>query len=212
MLKSLFPQVNWESVEIVGFDMDGTLYDEFDFIVQVYKPISGRLAQSCLGNSKAIYSWMLCRWLEKGSSYNHIFEEVLEKYNYKNSNRNVILECLDLYRNFQPKLVLSERVKILLSTLHKKYSLFLITDGSCALQTAKFQALGLQRWFQPENFAISGCFGSQYYKPSTLIIDKIAVLNSGVKPQKVVFFGDRDIDREFSCNSGFQFASVKSLL
>ena len=39
-MKSLFNKINWDEISYVGFDLDGTLYDEYDFIYNVYLEIS----------------------------------------------------------------------------------------------------------------------------------------------------------------------------
>lgn len=210
MLKSLFPQVNWDNIRVVGFDLDGTLYDEFDFITQVYIPIANILADAASADSDTIYSWMLRRWLEKGSSYSFVFSEVLEPYNLNKAKTDaVISKCLDTFRGFKPDLVLSQRVKFLLDVFYHSYAMFIVSDGSSNLQAAKVKSLGLLNWFELDNIAVSGDFGAQYTKPSILCIDKISILQSGLEPNQVVFFGDREVDRQFSITAGFQFVPVK---
>ena len=39
MLNVLYPDIDWSHIKYIGFDLDGTLYDEFEFIVQTYKKI-----------------------------------------------------------------------------------------------------------------------------------------------------------------------------
>lgn len=212
MLKSLFPKIEWDAIQIVGFDMDGTLYDELDFIIQVYQPIARHMASLCLVEPDMIYPMIVKRWLEKGSSYPYIFEEVLAQHHVEESIRKTaISECLNIFRNFKPQLILTERVQILLDAFSRQYELFLISDGSANLQRAKFQSLGLDRWFHSKNVAFSGCFGPQFQKPSTLIIEKIRILNSVANPEEVVFLGDRRVDCEFASKARYQFVGVKCL-
>ena len=59
MLKSLFPRINWDAVRIVGFDMDGTLYDEADFISQVYCDIAKLLAETGHAEPEILHTWMM---------------------------------------------------------------------------------------------------------------------------------------------------------
>lgn len=192
--------------------MDGTLYDEFDFIVQVYKPISERLAGICNGNSQDIYTWMIEKWLAKGSSYNSIFDEILKSYGIKKNQREKFtLEILNVFRNFNPKLNLSKRVQYLLDFFKNNFELFLVTDGGVTLQTAKFKTLGLEKWFKPENVWISGGSGPEYQKPSCRIIEKIKILNHPINPKKVVFFGDREADKNFALNMQYHFIKVYCL-
>lgn len=209
MLKSLYPTVNWDKVRSVGFDLDGTLYDEFNFIEQVYRPIGRYLAGICMGDEKEIYVYMLQRWLEKGSSYNQIFNDVLSLYEEAGcATSEVIQHCLKIYRNYRPILELPRRVNILLNYFAERYPMFLITDGQSSLQRAKISALGLGKWFSPEHIFISGDYGSNYQKPALLVLEKIKLFSKQIAPESVVYFGDRQKDLLFAVNAGFQFMSV----
>lgn len=212
MLKSLYPQIDWKTVRAVGFDMDGTLYDEAEFVSQVYEPISVRLSMVCGAPAEAIHQIMFRRWLEKGSSYNRIFGEVLDRFGVEDTTaETAIADCLAIFRNFRPLLKLPVRVAALLECMCENFMLFLVSDGSSVLQRAKFEALGLGRWFLPENVGISGCHGPGFSKPATKIIDKIAVLKA-VKPSEVVFIGDRDVDEHFAAEAGFSYIGVTCLI
>jgi len=209
MLKSLYPKISWDRVRIVGFDLDGALYDELNFIEQVYRPISKYLSIFCNGNEKEVYIYMLQRWLEKGSSYDHIFEDVLSLYGETGRKpSDVIQQCLTIYRNYQPKLKLSRRVSIILNYFAERYSMFLITDGQSSLQRAKISSLGLEKWFPLEHVSISGDYGSNYQKPALLALKKIKLFSQKITPELVVYFGDRQNDLLFAENAGFQFVSV----
>jgi FMN phosphatase YigB (HAD superfamily) len=212
MLKSLYPHIDWKAVRAVGFDMDGTLYDEAEFISQVYEPISIRLSAACGIAAEDIHLLMFRRWLEKGSSYNRIFGEVLERFGVGEPTAEmVIADCLAIFRNFKPSLKLPARVAALLGYMRENFMLFLISDGSEALQLTKVRALGLERWFLPGNMGISGCYGPGFSKPATRIIDKIAVLHA-IKPAEVVFFGDRELDEHFAAAAGFHYIGVACLI
>ena len=212
MLKSLYPEIDWNSVEIIGFDMDGTLYDEFDFISQVYKPIAERLSALGKDTVPAIYSRLLDRWLEKGSSYRYIFSEVLQSYDLDEPRREIIInELLDIFKNFIPQLALSSRVQYLLDFFNTNFELFLVTDGDKVLQAAKFSSLGLEKWFAPENVWISGSSEPEYQKPSKRIAEKIHILTPHSQAQQIVFFGDREIDRAFALTMGYQYVQVHRL-
>ncbi|MGV3136462.1 HAD family hydrolase [Brevibacillus agri] len=212
MLKSLFPMIDWDTVKYVGFDMDGTLYDELDFISQVYMPIASRMAKFIGLPADDIYQKLLERWLEKGSSYNRIFEEILSQGEVcKDEKEGIIQECLHIFRNYLPELALTHRVTFLLQYFHQKYELFLITDGGVQLQQSKFHALGLSKWFDEQNVGFTGLYGSAYGKPSPLIVTKIKVLREVCNPQHVVFFGDREVDEKFAKGLGYQFVLTKCL-
>lgn len=213
MLKSLYPHINWDVVKIVGFDLDGTLYDEMEFIVQVYRPISKVLALLCKMPPERIFTWMLQRWLEVGSSYNRIFAEVLGNSGIRgDAAETIIAECLSIFRGYKPELHLPFRVSVILDYIKNNYDLFLISDGNSLLQMEKFKALGLERWISHDNFGIMGFYGPDFAKPSTKIIDKISILQTCSLPERVIYFGDRDIDSQFADAAGFQFVRVYGLI
>lgn len=209
MLKSLYPAIDWESVRLVGFDLDGALYDEADFISQVYRPIAAQIAAAVGGNEDDVYHQILQRWFEKGSSYDRIFTEVLSGQQLDTKTiDSMVGKCLDIFRSFEPDLRISPRVVEILSFLAKKYELFLLSDGTSALQRAKICSLQLERWFVEKNIAISGECGSTFAKPSTGMLKFIDAMEPNLQPGSVVYFGDRDIDRQFAKAAGFDFVQV----
>ena len=108
MMKSLYKDIDWDKISYVGFDMDGTLYDEYQFISQVYKEISKLLEPES-------FLFMKKRWIEKGSSYQHIFSEAFDLYKVNNNKATFINEALNIFRNFDPKIKLNDRVLKILS-------------------------------------------------------------------------------------------------
>lgn len=209
MLKSLYPRVDWGSVRIVGCDMDGTLYDEADFIAQVYRPIADILASVARVDPKGLYSWMFLRWLEKGSCYPKIFSEAIAGCGLSGNDADkVVARCLQVFRNHEPQLSLAPRVQAILDALQTEHPMFLISDGSAGLQKRKFESLGLAHWFAPSDVGISGCYGPEFCKPDTRILGKVKVLEAVCAPSQVLFFGDRGVDAQFASNAGFQFVHV----
>ena len=209
MLKSLYPSVDWDVVRVAGCDMDGTLYDEAEFIFQVYGDIADQLATKGDVEPEILHRWMFQRWLEKGSSYQHIFHEAaIEASIACDEIANTVSLCLELFRSYRPSLTLPSRTKLILAKLIESYPLFLVSDGSAKLQQRKFDALKLGRWFDPANVGISGYHGHEFCKPSLKITGKIGALNTPYMPHQIVYFGDRAVDAEFAANAGFQFVRV----
>lgn len=197
MMKSLYKKINWNKISYVGFDMDGTLYDEYEFISQVYKEISKLLKPESM-------SFMKKRWLEMGSSYPFIFSEAFDKYNVGNDKETFIKESLNIFRNFNPKIKLNENVKRILYHCKKNYEIFLITDGNPVLQKKKYNSLGLDKFFNKNKIFFTGLDPKIYSKPK---IESLKLLS--IEPEKSVFFGDREVDKQFSKNSKMQFQEVK---
>ena len=212
MLSVLYPDIDWSHIKYIGFDLDGTLYDEFEFIVQTYKKI-------ILENNKffriedqtEILEFMTERWLQKGSSYNRIFEETFNQYATRNISfrKKFIDNALSIFRTFIPDMLLPERNGAILSYIKKKsYNIFLITDGNVELQSQKIRSLGLDKVFN-NNIFFTRKFGSEYEKPSIKIFKYIDISSS---PDQVVYVGDREVDKLFAEGAGFKFLKVYNLI
>ena len=173
----MFETIDWNSVRLIGFDLDGTLYDEYLFITQVYKPISSLIAESLGEDDEIIYNRMLSRWKEKGSSYNRIFDELLLKGGIADNDRSIIInKCLHIFRNFEPNLRLDPFVCEFLDWASNSYQIFIVSDGNHRLQNAKIISLDLHRWFLSSNISISGSFTPSISKPNVLMASKIHIL------------------------------------
>jgi FMN phosphatase YigB (HAD superfamily) len=213
MLKSSFPDLPWSQIDAIGFDLDGTLYDEKLFIEQVYRPISVEISGLVEGGSHGeFYQWMLDRWIEKGSSYPYIFSETVEHFPSAADAAaidDIISVSLDIFRGFSPVLELNEAVRMVLDEAADFCTLFLVTDGQSRLQREKMRALGLGKWFAPGMISISGDYGAEFAKPSGRIIENLEYFERQREPDRVVYFGDRDVDRQFAKNCGFLYRQVK---
>lgn len=198
----LYSNIDWGRVKSVGFDMDGTLYDEFDFIVQPYREISLYLGTNA-------YEFMCQRWVQKGSSYNKIFDESYEQYRgqLELSKEEFIKKALSIFRNYNPQLALSNRVRTLLDFFSKNFQLFLVSDGQLELQKRKFESLDLGAYFPEESVVFTGKDPKYLEKPKT---GSIEILN--LDPENAIYFGDREKDKEFAMNTGMQFQKVYHLI
>jgi FMN phosphatase YigB (HAD superfamily) len=197
-MKSLFNKVDWNDILYVGFDMDGTLYAEYDFIRKVYSEISKLLGPNSL-------NYMIGRWLEKGSSYPFIFSEAYDLYNVSKRNKEAFINrALNIFRNFDPNIRLKKEVKEMLMYFKKNYEIFLITDGNIELQRKKFTSLGLEVFFSQKNTFFTGVNSKVFAKPSPESLKFLSI-----NPEQSIFFGDRDVDREFSVNCKMQFQKVQ---
>lgn len=194
--------------EVVGFDLDGTLYDEFDFISQCYDVISSHLKKYSSTDKSIIFDFMKNKWLEKGSSYPHIFEETIKLFCEPNKDKNLIDDSLFIYRTFKPNLKLSVRVEYFLKKLSKTHLIFIVTDGNKILQRNKIESLKLKKYFNEDHIYVLGDYGSNYYKPNTKIIDKMKFMTNH-REDKVLFLGDRQADRQFAINCNFNFKLIK---
>lgn len=209
-MKYLCPEIPWGNIKTIGFDMDGTLYDEFDFIHRVYNSIAEIFSNSDY-DTNTIKKIMLSKWLEKGSSYPFIFSEIAMETGLESSlHEKKIKEALVIFRNFMPTLFSSERIKFLLEELKGKYELFLVSDGSSTLQWNKIKALGLENYFNKQNIFVSGDHSKEAEKPGLMSLNHLTVFKKDFKRNEVVFIGDRVIDEDYAKNAGFYYVNINS--
>lgn len=204
MLNVLFEQVNWQTVDHIGFDMDGTLYDEYEFIIQPYSEISKKFLKPA-----EAFSYICNRWLEKGSSYNRIFDEAFDKFELLHAvdKDQFIADSLNVFRSFSPEIQMNARVTSILEFCKHNYQIFLVTDGNPILQKKKFQSLGLEKYFNEKQSIFTGAFANDFHKPNGRSAE---MLNIDVS--RSVFFGDRDVDRNYAGNCGMQFQQVYNMI
>jgi FMN phosphatase YigB (HAD superfamily) len=191
-----------KDIKYVGFDMDGTLYDEFEFISQVYEEISKPLGSEA-------YEYMCSRWIDKGSSYNEIFDEAFDIFGSKleKSKDEFVANSLNIFRNYSPSLLLTKRVKYLLEFYKENYEIFLISDGNPKLQNKKFLSLGLDKFFKNQSVIFTGEYDIQHHKPNTKSIELL-----DINVNKTIFFGDRDVDKKFAKDANMRFIKVYNMV
>jgi len=195
-----------DSIEALAFDLDGTLYDEYDFVRQVYHSISRKISLEAGLDEKQVYD-DLCRfWLRYGSSAN-IFQLAYEKQNDQPIPDHLLKICVDEYRNADFDLVLSQRTIDFLD-LTKDYPKVIITDGNSELQRKKYRSLRIDRWIKEEDVFVSGDYGKEHYKPDPYMGE---LAKHELHTDKILYFGDREIDRKFAENAGFDFVMVKNM-
>lgn len=194
-----------DGYEALAFDLDGTLYDEYDFIKQAYLPVSETMASK--QDREKMYE-MLCQlWLIHGSSAN-IFQMAYEEFYSRLMDKQLLTDCVDSFRKAELSLQLNDRTSGILD-LCKDVPKVIITDGNSRLQRKKITALGLDRWFKEEDIFVSGDFGKDAYKPNPYMGD---LAKRRLKTDKILYFGDRKIDEEFAKNAGFAFRMVKNMI
>ena len=194
----------FKDYHMMGFDLDGTLYDEFDFISQAYNSISGFISKEYKINKEKLLKDMVCLWLRYGSSKTDLFQTAFNDQNIE-VNKSDFKECIRLYRESFFKLDLSQRVKNALNIINEKnIKIFIVTDGNSRLQRRKIEALGLYQWFDKDMIFVSGDYGREFQKPSTKILEPIDS-ECNLEGKKIAYFGDRAIDQKFAECAKFDF-------
>ncbi len=197
-------------IKCVGFDLDGTLYDEKEFIQQAYQSIAQFLSINSIKNKRQIYDYMLGLWTEKGSSYSGLFQDAID-FSEISVSKATVSKCVELYRVAPFSIHLGDSASELFDyCVGHKYRLFMITDGNENLQQRKISSLGVTRYIEKENIVITGSMGKPFYKPSTAGLEKISFVKR-YRPEELIYIGDRDVDKQFSTNAGMHFIKAKNM-
>lgn len=142
---------------LIAFDLDDTLYKERQFVASGCEAVA-RLAASTgkltLAEARAI--------LADAAITAEGFDRLAEATKGDLS----LSDMLNEYRYHAPSLSLPEETAELLTELKRSgHTLVLITDGRAATQRGKINALGLTRFFAPDNIIISGETGADKNHP-----------------------------------------------
>ena len=200
IMKNFLYSEEYKKTEVIGLDLDGTLYDEFEFINQIYRNITHIYSDNKDKKEDILY-YMLSRWLEKGSSYAKIFSETKERFDLVEVFEE---QALNLFRSYEPDLKLSSRIKFMLDKFKKDgKKIFLLTDGRKSLQDKKINALGIRSYFELIIIA------EDYQKPNPYYSKSIKA--HFTEYNNIVYIGDRERDKEFATKSGFKFVNINCM-
>lgn len=204
MQRYFMNKINISDYDCFGFDLDGTLYDEFEFITQAYYEIAGYISSVYSVPQKTAYMYMKDLWIQYGSAKQDLFQLIFSHFTITPTEGD-IKNCVNLFRGVSLKLQLPQRSKYYLDSIKESNKfIFLVTDGNSTLQRKKIGALGLESWFPENCIFVSGDYGKNYQKPNTAIL---SVVNRVIPvcSMKVAYFGDRGVDKEFAKAAGFDF-------
>lgn len=122
---------------VVVFDLDDTLYKEFDFVDSGFRYVLKHLALP----ETAVDS--MHEWLKDGDS---VFGQLRQEYDV--AARVPESDLVELYRNHVPNIVLDTSTKEALGQIHElSAGVAVITDGRSRTQRNKIDALGLGDYF-----------------------------------------------------------------
>lgn len=179
---------------IIVFDMDDTLYDEYDFVKSGFRAVSEFLEEEFHVKKNEVYDWMWNRLQQQGRG--SIFDDVLREYGiYK---KKLAQKCVSIYRLHKPNIQLPQ---ITINTLEnlRNFPLYLVTDGHKLVQHNKVLALNLENFM--EKCYITYRYGRKHSKPSPYCFQLIAKREKA-EPENIVYIGD---------NPSKDFVGIKNL-
>jgi putative hydrolase of the HAD superfamily len=148
-------------IRLVVFDLDDTLFREADFARSGFAAVAADLRRR-LGLRADLAGWMTRRY-RRGLRAN-MFDALSAHFRLGLSRRE-LARLVKLYRNHLPAIRPCRGVPALLAALRRRgFKLALLSDGYMPCQRNKFQALGLERYF--DKVVFSEELGRRAWKPS----------------------------------------------
>ena len=134
-----------ESIKLVLFDLDDTLYPEADFVKSGLGAVAEYLAVSHGLDQSAAYKAMIKHFKKQGRG--KIFNQTLSESKI-NPTAVLIKKLVSLYRRHRPEIKVYQGVRPLLERLKSSgLKLALVTDTNWRVQARKLNALGIAKYF-----------------------------------------------------------------
>lgn len=172
---------------VIVFDLDHTLYDEYNFVKGGMSVVADFLCPILEVRANEILDALLQELKVKREG---VFNRLLEKYGKK--NQKLIRKCLSIYRLHDPQISLLPEAQRCLKRF-KSYPLYVVTDGNKVVQKRKFLALDLAPLIK--HCFCTYAYGKKHSKPSTYCFEKIC-MREKVRPNEIVYIGD-DPSKDF---------------
>ncbi|UZP04139.1 HAD family hydrolase [Clostridium botulinum] len=152
-------------IKAVIFDLDDTLYNERDFVIESFKEVCRYLSAKHNLN----YDELLYKTIEilEQQGRGEIFNVLCELYSLDEN----IDTLVDIYRDAKPSIKLYDDGEYILNMLSDKYKLGLITDGMAKVQWNKIDALDIKKCFQ--KIIVTDDYGREFWKPYKFAYDEM---------------------------------------
>ncbi len=114
---------------VVVFDLDDTLYNEFDYLKSAYQQIARKLEPV---NHQTLFSFMISLYRSK----ENVFEIIEKRYQISKAS------LIDMYRYHDPQIkIFDGALAVLEGIKNKKGKIAIVTDGRSRTQMSKINAL-----------------------------------------------------------------------
>ncbi len=191
-----------EPFDLLIFDLDNTLYNEYSFLAQSYKQFlkSYELSQEIFSE---IYIFMLDLVLLR-SDRKKLVQKVNKKFKLNLSIDRLYAVMRD---EFHGELKLFSGAENLLKDLQKSSDVYLLTNGNPLQQKIKGKRLNLFSFIDINNFI---CASDIEPKPSAEGI-KYILNHSSCSIQRTAFIGDSEIDKIAAEKLYIKYFDINSL-
>jgi putative hydrolase of the HAD superfamily len=167
---------------VVVFDLDDTLYPETAYALSALQAV-GEVGEARLGLTG--FALVLQRLFKSGLR-TKLFQTAIAELNRPAPTSEDLDLFLGTYRNHRPvRLDWYPDALELVTHLHARCPLGIISDGYLPTQRLKAEALGAGKWFNPVIFTEE--LGREYWKPSARAYESIMMTFPG---ESYVYIGD----------------------
>ncbi len=192
-------------ITTIVFDLDDTLYDELDYCKSGFDAVAYFLASQFPNFSAENIFAALWREFQSGN-HTKTFNAALDTLGIKYTP-DLITQCVQTYRNHNPKIALPKETKDVLEQLSKKYTLALLTDGFLPAQKLKVLALGIEKYFK--SIIYTEEMGRNCWKPSPAGFEKL-MRNLNTRPENCAYIADNPA-KDFIAPNQLGFITIQIL-
>jgi putative hydrolase of the HAD superfamily len=172
-------------IKAVIFDLDGTLYNERDFVESGFRVATRYISTKYDLDFDKVYTTLVSDF-ESGLRGKN-FDVLVEKLNLPHEE---VSNLIEIYRKHKPNISLCPDAEVILRELKGKLKLGLITDGWQETQRNKISALNLEPYL--DIVIINDTLDKEYWKPSKksfqVMLDRL-----GVQAPEAVYVGDNPV-------------------
>ena len=173
-------------IELVGFDLDNTLYDEGLWYAAALPPIAAHLATASGHPAPAIEASLRSTLAAKGKHYHHLFDDVLREIGLPLQPH--LRDILAIFRDAPQSVEPFPSMRELLGDLSARYRLGLITSGQHLVQARKLELLGIRPLFASVVFSST----LPESKPGRMPFERL-LADVGVEARRAVYVGDNPL-------------------
>lgn len=128
-------------LKAILFDLDDTLYDEYQYVVSGFRAVAAFLSQMTDLGAEEIFNRLIEDMEQHGREL--VFDRVLTEIGLSN-DPGTVGNLVRHYREHRPSLSFYPEAANLLRSLRPRYRLAAVTDGLPVMQRNKVEALGLE--------------------------------------------------------------------
>jgi putative hydrolase of the HAD superfamily len=180
------PSRRARDVQVIGFDLDNTLYDEGCYYEAAFSILVPELAERSGRSPDAILARLRQILAEKGKHYHSLFSDVLAEIDL--DPKGDLVWVLERFRSVATPLECFPGVTELLADLRGRYQLGLITSGMQRIQENKLRLLGLAPSFREIVFSSSLPENKPGQMPFRVLLERF-----GVDPSRAAYVGDNPL-------------------